>query len=49
VQVDPIKPTLNPPGTKPLKLKCEKPLSNFAVNFNLRRYTKVHEEMRLTR
>jgi hypothetical protein len=24
-----------------LKLKCDEPLSNFAFNFNLRRYTKV--------
>ena len=24
-----------------MKLKCDEPLSNFALNFNLRRYTKV--------
>jgi len=24
-----------------LKLKCDEPLSNFAFNFNLRRYTEV--------
>jgi len=24
-----------------LKLKCDEPLSNFAFNFNLRRYSKV--------
>jgi hypothetical protein len=42
VQVDPIKPTLKAPGTKRLKLKFEKVLSNFAFKFNLRRYTKVN-------
>jgi hypothetical protein len=40
VQVAPIKPTLKPAGTKRLKLKCDEPLSNFAFNFNLRRYSK---------
>ena len=39
VQVEPIKPTLKAPGTKRLKPKCDEPLSNFAFNFNLRRYT----------
>jgi len=39
VQVAPIKPTLKAPGTKRLKLKCDEPLSNFAFNFKLRRYT----------
>jgi hypothetical protein len=39
VQVDPIKPTLKAPGTKRLKLQYDEPLSNFAFNFNLRRYT----------
>ena len=39
VQVVPIKPTLKPPGTKRLKLKYDELLSNFAFNFNLRRYT----------
>jgi len=38
VQVDLSKPTLKAPGTKPLKLKCGESLSNFAFNFNLRRY-----------
>jgi len=38
VQVDPVKPTLNAPGSKCLKLDHEKLLSNFAFNFNLRRY-----------
>jgi hypothetical protein len=41
VQVDPIKPTLEPPGTKGLKLTYDEPLSKFAFNFSLRRYTKV--------
>jgi hypothetical protein len=40
VQVDPIKPTLESTGCKRLKLKCDEPLSNFAFNFSLRRYTK---------
>jgi len=39
VRVDPIKPTLKAPGTGRLKLKCVKLLSNFALNFSLRRYT----------
>jgi hypothetical protein len=39
VQVDPMKPTLKPPGTNRLKLKCDEPLSNFAFKFNWRRYT----------
>jgi len=44
-QVDPIKTTLKPPGTKRLKLKYDKPLSNFAFNFNLRRYTKEYPDL----
>jgi len=47
VQVDPIKPTLTAPGTKRLKLKCDGPLSIFAFNFNLRRYT-VASDVKLT-
>jgi len=43
VQLDPVKPTLKAPGTKHLKLKCDEPPSNFAFNFNLRRYI---EELR---
>jgi hypothetical protein len=39
VQIELIKPKLKPPGTKHLKRKCDKLLSNFAFNFNLRRYT----------
>ena len=38
VQVDPIKPTLKAPETKPFTLKCDKLLSNSAFNFGLRRY-----------
>ena len=44
VQVDPIKPTLKPPGAEPLKPKCDGRLSNFAFNFNLRHYSKPAEE-----
>ena len=43
MQVDPIKLTLQAPGTQRLKLKGDKLLSSFAFNFafkfNLRRYT----------
>ena len=39
MQVDPIKPTLKVPGTKLLKLKYDKLLSNFAFKFNLCCYT----------
>ena len=38
MQVDPIKPTLKPPGTKQLKVKYEELLPSFALNFNFRRY-----------
>ena len=38
VQVDPIKPTLKPPGTNRFKLESDKLLSIFAFNFKLRRY-----------
>ena len=43
MQIDPIKPTLKPSGTKRLKLKHDALLSNFAFNFNLRRYRVVHD------
>ena len=36
-----MKPTLKAPGSKRLKLEHEKLLSNFAFNFNWRRYTPV--------
>jgi len=39
VQVASIRPTLKAPGTKRLTLKCDESLSNFAFNFNLRRYS----------
>jgi len=39
VQFDPIKPTLKPPGTKCLILKCDEALSDFASKFYLRRCT----------
>jgi len=41
VQVDPIKPTLKASGTQRLTLKSDKPLSNVAFRFNLRRYNKA--------
>jgi len=39
VQVDPIKPTLKAPGTKPLKLNHYESPSNVAFQYNLRRYS----------
>jgi hypothetical protein len=33
-----MKPTLKAPGTKLLKLQCQKLVSSFGFNFNLRRY-----------
>ena len=41
MQLDPMKPKLKPPGIKLLKLESDKPLSNLAFKFNLRRYTAV--------
>ena len=38
LQVDPIKTKSKRPGSKCLKLNSDIPLSNFAFNFNLRRY-----------
>jgi hypothetical protein len=40
VQIDPVKPTLKPPGTRRLKLKGDGLLSSFAFKFNLRRCAK---------
>jgi hypothetical protein len=37
VQVDPITPTLKPPGSMPLKLRYDGLLSKVASSFNLRR------------
>jgi len=39
VQVDPIKPTLKALGTRRFKPISDEPLSNLALDFNLRRYT----------
>jgi len=41
VQVVPIKPELKARRTQRLKLQYDEPLSNFAFNFNLRRYNPV--------
>jgi len=38
VQVDPMQPTLKPPGTKHLKLKCDEVVYFFAFNFKLCHY-----------
>ena len=37
MQVEPIKPVLTAPDY--ILLRCDGPLSNFAFNFNVRRYT----------
>jgi hypothetical protein len=39
-----MKPKLKPPGTKPLKLTCDVPLSTYAFKFNLRRYNEGDED-----
>ena len=39
MQVDPVKPKLKAPGTKPLKLEYDGLLSNIGFKFNLRRYS----------
>ena len=36
-----MNPVLKAPGSMLLKLRCDGPLSNFAFNFNLRRYVKA--------
>ena len=38
VKIDPIKPTLKPPGTQRLKLHHDDGLLNFALKLSLRRY-----------
>jgi hypothetical protein len=50
VQLDPIKPTLKAPGNKRLKLNYGKPLSNYALKFDLRGYIMVEpgEVLRVT-
>ena len=45
MQLDPVKPTLKAPGTKRLKLKSDEPLSSFAFEFKLRRYSKVYGQL----
>jgi len=45
VQADPIKPMLKASGTKRLKVKFDTLLSNFAFKINLRRYTKLAEDL----
>jgi len=43
-----MKPMLKAPGTKRLKLKYDSLLSSFAINFNMRRYSRVrclHDEI----
>ena len=44
MQVDPIKPTLKAPGTMRLKLNCNKLLSCFAFDYNLRRHREAEAE-----
>jgi hypothetical protein len=44
VQVDPIKPTLKPPGNKSLKLNSDEPLSSSGFECKLRRYTMDNPE-----
>jgi hypothetical protein len=36
-----MKPMLKPPGTKRLKLSFDEPLSNVALNLNVRRYAQA--------
>ena len=45
VQVDPMNPKLKAPGSKPLILKYDGPLSNRAFNFSLRRYNMVYSAL----
>jgi len=45
VQVDPITPVLEAPGTKRLILKYDEPLSNFAVKIYLRRYSEEYRAL----
>jgi len=45
VQVDSDRPTLKAPRTKRLKLQHDKLLSNFAFNFNLRRYSEAGDPL----
>ena len=45
MQVDPITPVLEAPGTKRLILKYDEPLSNFAVKIYLRRYSEEYRAL----
>ena len=45
VQLDPIKPTFKAPEIKSLKLEYDRPLSQFAFKFNLRRYIQAQKVM----
>jgi len=47
VQVDSIKTVLTLPLVSALKQKYDKLLSNFAFNFNLRRYTQAQREVQM--
>ena len=49
MQVDPINPTVKAPGIKRLKVHFDKPLSNFALEFKLRRYIldEFHDKARI--
>ena len=49
MQVDPIKPTLKVSGTNFLTPNHDEPLSTFAFNFKLRRYTEERAVAALAR
>jgi len=42
VQIEPMKSTLKPPGTKRLQLGCDELLSKFAFTCSLRRYIEAN-------
>ena len=46
MQVDPFKPTLKAPGTKRLKLKYEKLVSNPGFKLKMRRFSKADDAVR---
>ena len=48
MQVYPIKPTLQAPGIKLLKLTCDKPRLKFAFKFGLRHYSPALHLLALT-
>jgi hypothetical protein len=45
VQAELMNPMLEAPGPMLLKLRCDGPVSNFAFNLNLRRYSKCPKGM----